>query len=352
MSRDAIFTENLVRIYKVLNTGFYDPGSFYEALGSRFIYEAFMSRLIKKIEIHALNEVSFSIKEGEFVCLLGSNGSGKTTLIKILAGIMPPSSGRAEIMGYDVEKKREEAIKQVTYIPSLIGASAWAQPQLTVRQNLSIASRLFNFSFEDALNMAEKLGLREVMDRPLGSLSTGQQARVGLSLGILKRSPVYLLDEPTMGLSPEAARLVRNHLLNLNREFKATILYATHHPLEAQEMASRVIILDHGRVIADGKPELLIKNSNVEESITVEIYNVYFNLNQLPEMVEANYFNIRPLRPEIGEYEIMLGVRDSDEALPKLLEELISKGAKISRVRVRKANLEDAFLYYVGEKHA
>jgi len=242
MTNVSIVTENLTRKYTVLSTGFYDPGSFYEATGARFIYEVFMRWLVKKRIIYALKNISITVKKGEFACLLGPNGSGKTTLIKILAGLIPPSSGRVEIMGYDVEKNRNEAIRNITYIPSLMGTIAWAQPRLTVRQNLTIMAKLFHYSFEDVLELAERLELREVLDRPFGALSTGQQARVGLSIGILKRAPVYLLDEPTMGLSPEAARFVRNYLVDLNRKFSITVLYATHHPLEAQDIASRVII--------------------------------------------------------------------------------------------------------------
>jgi ABC-2 type transport system ATP-binding protein len=348
MGVDAVLVEGLVRVYRVLGAGFYDPGVFYEGFGGRFLYEVFMRSVLGKRDVYALNGVSFRVGVGEFVCLLGPNGSGKTTLIKVLAGIIPPSGGRAEVLGFDVVRERGEVVRRVTYIPSLIGAGAWAQPRLTVKQNLRIMARLFNYSFEEVLDVAGRLGLGEVLDRPFGSLSTGQQARVGLSLGILRRTPVYLLDEPTMGLSPEAARLVRGHLLKLNREFNVTILYATHHPLEAQEVAGRVIILDRGRVVADGKPEELIRGSGVGESIAVEVYGVYFDLNRVLGRVEANYVNVRPMRLEVGEYEVVLGVRDSDVVLPKLLSELISMGAKVSRVRVRKANLEDAFLYYVG----
>jgi ABC-2 type transport system ATP-binding protein len=348
MGGDAIRTENLVRVYRILGRGFYDPGVFYEALGSRFAYEVFMKALVKKVDVYALNGVNLTVREGEFVCLLGPNGSGKTTLIKILAGIIPPSSGRAEVMGYDVVRERKEVVKRVTYIPSLAAAGAWAQPRLTVRQNLRFMSRLFNFPFEDVLDAARKLGLEEVMDRPFGALSTGQQARVGLLFGILRRSPVYLLDEPTMGLSPEAARVLRNFLVDLNREFKVTVLYATHHPLEAQEVASRVVIMDRGRVVADGAPEQLIRGSGVEESIALEVYGAYFDLSQALQGLGANCIEVRPVRPEVGEYEVVVGVKDSDEALPKLLTELLSRGAKVSRLRVRRANLEDAYLYYVG----
>jgi ABC-2 type transport system ATP-binding protein len=348
MGGDAIRTENLVRVYRILGRGFYDPGVFYEALGSRFAYEVFMKALVKKVDVYALNSVNLTFREGDFVCLLGPNGSGKTTLIKILAGIIPPSSGRAEVMGYDVVRERKEVVKRVTYIPSLAAAGAWAQPRLTVKQNLRFMSRLFNFPFEDVLDAARKLGLEEVMDRPFGALSTGQQARVGLLFGILRRSPVYLLDEPTMGLSPEAARILRNFLVDLNREFKVTVLYATHHPLEAQEVASRVVIMDRGRVIADGTPEQLIWGSGLEESIALEVYGAYFDLRQALQGLGVNYVEIRPVRPEACEYEVVVGVKDSDEALPKLLTELLSRGTKVSRLRVRRANLEDAYLYYVG----
>ncbi|MEM0009579.1 MAG: ATP-binding cassette domain-containing protein [Thermofilum sp.] len=93
------------------------------------VCEAFLSSRLLKI-------LSLRVGEGEFVCVLGPNGSGKTTLIKILAGIIPPSSGRAEVMGYDVVKERDMAVRQVTYIPSLAVAGAWAQAKLTVKQNL------------------------------------------------------------------------------------------------------------------------------------------------------------------------------------------------------------------------
>jgi len=349
--KSVIFTENLTRIYKVLSRGFYDPGTYFETYGSRFLYEVFMKSVFGKKEIYALNGVSLSIEEGEFVCLLGPNGSGKSTLIKVLATLIPPSSGRAEVMGYDVEKERNEAIKHITYIPSLIGASAWAQPSLTVRQNLKIMSDLFDLQFEDVLKIGEKLGLTETMDRPFGSLSTGQQSRIGLLAGMLRRSPIYLLDEPLMGVSPEAAKIVNEYLLKLNKEFKVTMLYATHHPLEAQDIASRIIIMNRGKVIADGKPEELIKNSGVKKSITMEVYRACFNLRPILEELEPDYLDIQTINQEIGEYRVTLGVRDIDEILPKLLEKLISEGVKTTSLRMRRANLEDAYLYYVGEGH-
>lgn len=179
----------------------------------------------------------------------------------------------------------------------MVAAAAWAQARLTVRQNLRVMSQLFGIDLEEALEAAERLGLSEVLDRPFGSLSTGQQARVGLLLGILRRSPIYLLDEPMMGLSPEAVKVVKEHLQKLNREFGVTMLYATHHPLEVQDAASRVIILEDGRIAADGSVEELIRRASVEESVRMEVYNAYFDVGAaLEELSEV----LEPPSPEPG----------------------------------------------------
>lgn len=349
-----VSVKDLVRTFKVFTSGYYDPGLYYEALGARFLYEVFYRSIKKKVLVYAINGISFKVEKGEFVCILGPNGSGKSTLIKILATLLEPSGGVVEVMGYDVVKERKEVVKRINYIPSLLAAGAWAHLNLTVRQNFKIMSRLLLLSEEELLEIAEKMGLKEVLDRPFGSLSTGQQARVSLTLGIIKKSPLYLLDEPTLGLSPEAVRFARDYLIELNERLGVTILYATHHALEAQEMANRIIILNHGRILADGEPRELIREANVKSSILLDLYKVFFDLNQLLKGFEAEYFKVEPISPGLGEYKVALGVKDSDAVLPKLINELISKGAKLKSVKVKEANLEDAYMKYLykGEEYA
>ena len=307
-----------------------------------------MRSITKKVVIFALNGVNINVRKGEFVCILGPHGSGKTTLIKILATLIPPMSGKAEVMGYDVVKDKDEVVKLVTYIPSILGASAWARPRLTVRRNIVLACKLFGMPIEEGLEVAKKLGLSEFLDRPFGSLSTGLQARVGLLVGILRKTPVYLMDEPLMGVSPEAARMLRSYFHRINRKYNITFLYVTHHPLEAQELATRVIILNRGRVVADGSPNDLIKEAKVEEAIELEIYKAYFNIRNVLRKYKPIYTHVECLEPEAGTFKVVVGVSYCDDVLPRLLEELISKGAKIRRLRVRRASLEDAYLYYVG----
>ena len=339
----AILTENLTRTYesRVLKN-YYGSGK-----DTSFFYEVYKRLTGRRIVVKALDEVSIKVKEGEFVCILGPNGSGKTTLLKVLAALLPPTSGTARVMGFDVVKERKEVIKRVNYITSVLAAGAWAQVKLSVRKNLEFMSKLFAIPLEKVLEVAKDLGLEEFLDRPFGTLSTGQQARVGLALGLAKNTPVYLLDEPTLGLSPEASKAARKILIDVNREEKVTIVYATQHPSYAEEMANRVIILNKGKVLVDGSPKNLIRNAEVRESIELEVYNLFGNVRELLDGIIYEYTDTKALDSLSGRYYIRIGVKDSDEVLPKLVEKLVARGVKIRKFKVWRANLEDAFLYYV-----
>jgi len=343
----AISVKNLKRYFKVYVSKYYDPGIYYENFGGRFLYEVFTKYSGKKIIVRALDGVSFDVRQGEFVFLLGPNGSGKTTLLRILAGLVPPTSGEAYIMGFDVVKERDKVARVISYIPSVLAATAWAQPRLSVRQNLKIFSKLFNIPFEEVLEAVRALNLEDLLDRPFGSLSTGQQARVGLVPGILRRTSVYLMDEATLGLSPEATRIVETHLSEINSKLGATILYATQNALMAQKLASRVIILNKGRVIADGSPTDLIKKAGIKESISFKLYRCFFNIQSLLSYLNVKGMEVKPLNPALGEYEVRVGVEDCEETLPRLINELLSKGVKIRSLKVERASLEDAFIYFI-----
>ncbi len=341
----AIITENLTRTYesRVLKN-YYGSDE-----DTSFFYEVYKRLTGRRIIVKALDRVSIRVREGEFVCILGPNGSGKTTLLKVLAALLPPTSGTARVMGFDVVRERREVIKRVNYITSVLAAGAWAQVKLSVRKNLEFMSKLFATPLERVFEVAKNLGLGEFLDRPFGTLSTGQQARVGLALGLAKDTPVYLLDEPTLGLSPEASKAVRETLTNVNRERKVTIVYATQHPLYAEEMASRVVILGKGRILVDGNPKKLIRDSGVRESIELEIYNLFGNIRELLGGIVYDYIDIRGMDSSLGRYYVRMGVKDSDEVLPRLIERLVTRGVKVRRLRVWRANLEDAFLYYIGK---
>jgi len=341
----AVHTERLTRVYKV----FIKKGYFMSArsLDSDFFYDLWKKLTAKKEVIYALNNINIDIRKGEFVCLLGPNGSGKTTLLRILAGLLMPSSGRVEVMGYDVVNERTQVLKVVSYIPSLLASSAWARPNLSLWENMKRIARLLRIPTEDLVKAMVLLGLNDVKDMPFGALSTGQQARATIALGIVKGASVYLLDEPGMGLSPEVVRTFHTYIKELNKKAGATVVYATHHPHIAEELANRVIILYKGKIIADGNPEELIRKLGKEEIIESHIYGAWGNIVERLKKLDPLYLKVRQLRPEIGEYEIRMGVRSSRETLPRLIDMLVQEGVKIYHIKIFKPSLEDVFIHLV-----
>ena len=346
----AIFTENLSRIYKIYTLqNYYEPGLGGETLGGSFIYDLWKRLTARKNIIKALDGINIRIKEGEFVTLLGPNGSGKTTLLKILATLILPTNGKAEIMGYDVVKEKHEVLKRISYIPSLLAGSAWANVNVSLIRNLRNMARLFGFSQRDVEEVLDMLDLNHLKERPFGSLSTGQQARAVIALGILKKASVLLLDEPTMGLSLDAIEITREYFKKVNKELGVTILYATHHAIEAQKLSDRVIFLSNGKVLADGNPHDLIRHIGKDEIITIELYNVHTDLNEFIREFSSypESAKIKCLDPIVGEYRVRFRVRDSRETLPDLIDKLMSEGIKLRNLKVLEPTLEDVFMHFV-----
>jgi len=341
----SIRTEDLTKTYEQrILKGYYDPGSMALGSGGHFFYSLWKRLLGKKVVIYALNRVNLAVRRGELVCILGPNGSGKTTLIKILAGLLLPTAGRAWIMGNDVVKDRREVVRAITYIPSFVASIAWANPAATVWTNLQRAGKLFGFSEEEIQEALKLLDIHHLKDRIFGTLSSGQQARVTIALGLLKNARVFLLDEPTMGLSPEASKSIREYLKKMGHEMGATVLYATNIVWEAMDFAERVVFMDDGRIIADGNLRDIIRKLGMPEVVTVEVYNIYFKPENLLREIESFHYSVECVNPGVGWYTIRLEVKDSGEVLSKLLSCLVNMGGKVRRVEVKQPDLVDTFI--------
>lgn len=347
MSRNAIVTRELTRTFKThILTGYYSTSTDY---GGTFFYEIWKRFRARKRTIYALYKLNLKVREGSFTCLLGPNGSGKTTLLRILATFLLPTSGTAEIMGYDVVNEKKEVLEHINYIPSFIAGSVWANPRLTVKKNLELMAKLMNYERESIERALRVTGLKELEHMPVGTLSTGQLARLILALGIMREAPVFLLDEPTMGLSPEAVRMVQDYLIDLCKKRRVTMLYSTHHLYEAERMADYVILLDKGRKIAEGTPEELIKSLGKVDVIEIKVNNVYFDLKKKLN-IEAKFMKMETINSEIGRYKLKIGTPNSDEVLPDLVTRLTSLGAKIERIEVSRPTLEDVFIHLTQGK--
>lgn len=207
----------------------------------------------------ALDGVSFSIKKGEVFGLLGPNGAGKTTTIRILSGLLKPTSGSALIMGNDVVKKPLEVKKSIGVVPE----TSNLYPELTCFENLVFAGRLYGMRSERIKTKADELlstfGLKEKRDVLFSKLSSGMKRRLTMAASMIHEPPVLFLDEPTTGLDVMSARALRETIQSLKQK-GITILLTTHYIEEADRLCDRIAIIVKGRIIVIDTPDALKKS--------------------------------------------------------------------------------------------
>ena len=198
----------------------------------------------------AVADVSFSVGQGEIVGFLGPNGAGKTTAMRVLAGFLPPTAGTARVAGYDVVTHSERARASLGYLPE----SAALYPEMRVREYLSYRARLEGVRGADVARRVgeaiESCLLEEVANRKVENLSKGFCQRTALAGALVHRPPVLILDEPTVGLDPGQIIRIRETIRSLGRE--RAVLLSTHILPEVDAVCDRVLIIDRGRIVAEG----------------------------------------------------------------------------------------------------
>ncbi len=211
---------------------------------------------IANLSVPALRGVSFDVKPGEVLALVGANGAGKSTLLRILTTLLLPTRGRAEVCGFDVAREPERVRRQLGYHT---GADACLYARLSGRENLELFAELNNLRHADAsrriADLTDLLGLGALLDRQVRTLSTGSIHRLGLARAMLHQPSVLLLDEPTRSLDPLAAAEFRRFLLQqIVAERGTTVLFASHTLAEVEQLAGRIAVLDKGRMLICGTP--------------------------------------------------------------------------------------------------
>jgi len=207
-------------------------------------------------EVRAVDGISFRVEKGEIYGLLGPNGAGKTTTLRILATLLSPTAGRAEVLGYDVRYQPQEVRARIGFHATETGL----YERLTPWETLLFFARIFGLSLEEAEARAmatlELLDLEELKDRKVGTLSTGERQKLSLGRCLIHDPPVLILDEPTFGLDVFVAKTVSEIILRLKDEGH-TILLSTHNMHLAAKLCDRVGIIWRGKLWAQGTPEEL-----------------------------------------------------------------------------------------------
>lgn len=228
-----------------------------------------ISHLTKAFEQHkAVDDLSFTVSEGEVLGFLGPNGAGKSTTMKIITGFLAPTSGSVTVDGHDIGNEPMAVKSLIGYLPE--GAPSY--PDMTTLQFLEFIAEIRDFSGEEKDRRVEhvlrEVALESVRHQSIDTLSKGFKRRVGLAQAILHDPRVLILDEPTDGLDPNQKQHVRQLIRNLARD--KIVIVSTHILEEVSAVCSRAIIISEGRIVADGTPQELEKRSRYHQAVQVE----------------------------------------------------------------------------------
>jgi ABC-2 type transport system ATP-binding protein len=230
--------------------------------------EILIENLTEKFEdVTAVDSLSLEIEKGELFGLLGPNGAGKTTTIKVLCGLLKPTSGQVQVAGHDVRKEIDKVKEIIGVCPQDTAAYAF----LSGRENVELFGNLHTMSKEklkkNTDELLEKMSLTEDANRRLGKYSGGMKRRINLIIALVHDPEIAFLDEPTAAMDPQSRHAVWDFIKELERKGK-TIILTTHYMEEAQELCDRIGIMDHGKLIALGTPKQLMgkfQAKNLEE---------------------------------------------------------------------------------------
>ena len=302
----------------------------------------------KEGKVTALNGVDLQVRKGEIFGVLGPNGAGKTTMIRILSTLLLPSSGKAEVMGFDVEKEPEK-IRAVINMAS--GAERAGYDFISARGNLWFFSQLYGIPSDEAhkrINeLSEMLGLPSYLDRKFYALSTGYKQRVTLVRAFINDPKVVFLDEPTIGLDVMTALSIREYILKQAKEHGRTILLATHNMAEVDAICNRVAIIDKGKILACDTPANL-KRSLGAPSLVLEVSPVppLGSLDSLMQLEGVKGFT-SSVDSERGVSRIQVVVAN-DEVAQRVIESIRKSGMTVVSNWRQQATLEEVFVALVG----
>jgi len=296
-------------------------------------------------EKNAVDNLALEVQAGEIFGFLGHNGAGKTTTVRLLNGVLEPTSGGAQVLGLDPQTEGPALRARtgvLTETPSL-------DERLTARDNLSIYADLYNVPRADVAGRVNSLlaefELADRADEKVGGYSKGMKQRLALARALLHRPEVLFLDEPTAALDPVASRHVHSLVENLARREGCTVFLCTHNLVEAQKLCDRVAVMEHGRLVALGTPADLtrqyVKRLDVDLEVDpAQMESVLPILQELPQLVLGSP------KQEKDFFTLTLSGR---EAIPELLGVLVHKGLRVYRLAPQEANLEEVYFALHGD---
>ena len=289
----------------------------------------------------AVQGVSFNVQQGEIFSLLGPNGAGKTTTISMLSCLLRPEEGDARVMGYSIIDDQMGVKSVLGVVPQEIAL----YEDLTAQENLSFWCKMYGLrggALKKRVNeVLDLIGLRDRARERVGKYSGGMKRRVNIGVALLHKPQVIYMDEPTVGIDPQSRRNILDSVVAL-KDQGMTVLYTTHYMEEAQELSNHIAIMDHGKMIASGTHDELVKLVGGQTRIDLTVNTEAATVRDAWKSVDG----VSQVSSENGMLTVL--VEDSNQVLPLLFESATSRSSRITSVDILEPNLEAVFLHLTG----
>lgn len=293
----------------------------------------------------AVDDISFSVRDGEIFGFLGPNGAGKSTTLKMLTTILKPTSGTVRIKNIDVLKEPLKARMQFGYVPQ----EASVDDKLTGRENLYFQAKLYHLNDgvrEKVEHILKLVKLTDEADKAVSSYSGGMKKRLEIGCALMNTPKVLFLDEPTLGLDIQSRKEIWQYIKMLNKDYGTTVFLTTHYLEEADEICDTISIIDGGKISVIDSPK------NLKASIGNEIVEITLkehedeHYGQMKHLLEAMEF-VHTVKNVKNVFTVVLD--DADSRIMEIYEKLNASGLKVSNISLKKVTLDDVYLHYTGK---
>jgi ABC-2 type transport system ATP-binding protein len=276
MASPAVHIQELRKVYIVSH----------QETGAKATVRSLVRR--RKLEIAAVDGISFDLAPGEVVGFLGPNGAGKTTTLKMLSGLLHPTSGEATVLGYVPWKREKSFLKQITLVMGQRNQLVWDIPALNTFELNRVIYRIPTADYRRMVaELTELLELEPLLHKPVRNLSLGERMKCEIAAALLHRPSVVFLDEPTIGLDVTMQRRIRSFIAEYNRRYQATVLLTSHYMADVEALCKRVVIIHHGKLLFDGELAKLAQKFTEHKTIVIQVGECQNNLANYGEVISC-----------------------------------------------------------------